>query len=422
MLRFLWLCASMAALAGIASVRPPEAPKAPTFSHDVAPILYKRCTSCHSDRSVAPFSLVGYDNAKKYAATIAAVTSAGIMPPWKAAPDYGEFRNVAILTSTEKETLQRWADSGAPLGDPKEAPVAAQASDGWLLGKPDLVVTTKKPVKIPAEGRDFYRDYLIDPNIKKPTWVRAVEFRPSGKNTVHHVIPSLIKADEAAKLLKVKPDFDEGWDQSSLKGIKPYNSLGMWSTGAPPFECPDGTAFLVNPGDQIVLDMHYKTTGKPELEQTQVGLYFLPEKPKEEMTLLTVASDDIYLDPGVARMRFYTHERVEKDTTIFAVWPHMHFLGKTFKAWVKYPSGYGKPLVCIRDWDPDWQLVYYLKEPMRVPEGSTIYVTGTYDNTSANPRNPHEVPQIVESGPSSKDEMLLFDLYVVESKSPPVKK
>jgi hypothetical protein len=392
--------------------------KTPTFAHDVAPILYRRCTSCHSDRSVAPFSLVGYENARNYAKMMASVTAQGVMPPWKAAPGYGEFRDVALLSQEEKDLLREWAAAGAPRGTPSEEPVAEVPKDGWQLGKPDLIVTTLKPCKIPAEGGDFYRDYLVDPKITKPTWVRGIEFRPSGKNTVHHVIPFLLKKEEAEKCLKIKPDFDEGWKQDAVKDIKTYSTLGMWSTGAPPFHTPDGTAFLINPGDRIMLDLHYKTTGKPELEQTQVGLYFLPDKPKEEMSLYTVASKDIYIDPGLPNARIYVRDEIEKDMTIHAIWPHMHFLGRTFKAWVKYPAGYGKPLVCIRDWDPDWQLVYYLKEPMFLPKGSVIYVTGTYDNTTNNLRNPNRLPKIVESGPSSKDEMLLLDLYVVEKKDP----
>src|SRR5579871_190281 len=186
MLKLLVLCASIGVLGITPPSRIPNHNGAPTFTADVAPILYRRCTSCRSDRSVAPFSLIGYENARKYASTILAVTAAGTMPPWKAANNYGEFRNVAALSSAEKSLLRRWVDGGAPKGDPNLEPVANQAKDGWLLGKPDLVVTTKRPVKIPSEGRDFYRDYLIDPGIKKPTWVRAIEFRPSGKNTVHH--------------------------------------------------------------------------------------------------------------------------------------------------------------------------------------------------------------------------------------------
>jgi hypothetical protein len=389
----------------------------PTFARDIAPILYSRCVSCHSDSRVAPFSLVGYANAKRFSQTMVGVVKRRVMPPWKANLHYGEFKDVAALTPDQIALFKRWADAGAPEGDPASEPTPPTFAPGWSFGKPDLIVMPDKATQIPAQGGDFYRDYLIDPHVTKPTWVKTIEFRPSGKNTVHHVIPALLVKEEAEKCRKIKFDHDDNsWEQKSVKSITDYNVLGMWSTGAPPFTSPEGTAFLVKPGDQIMLDMHYKTTGKPEVEQTQVGLYFLKEPPKDEMSLLTVASGDIYLQPGETS-RVYTIKKVKKDTTIYAVWPHMHFLGRTFKAWVKYPSGFSKPLVCINDWDPDWQIVYYLRTPMKVPAGSKIYLTGTYDNTPANPRNPNGKPKVVESGPSSKDEMLLLDIYVVNAKN-----
>src|SRR5262249_13344324 len=146
-----------------------------------------------------------------------------------------------------------------PEGNPADAPPEPPITPGWRLGQPDLVVAPAKATHIPAEGGDFYRDYLIDPHITKPTWIRAIEFRPSGKATVHHVIPALVTKDDAVKCRKIKFDHDDdSWEQKSVDDIEPYNTLGMWSTGAPPFESPDGTAFLIKPGDCIELDMHYK--------------------------------------------------------------------------------------------------------------------------------------------------------------------
>jgi hypothetical protein len=406
-------------LIGPSSPKSKRRPATPTFARDIAPLLYARCAVCHSESRVAPFSLVGYANAKRHAKTMASVVEKRIMPPWKAKPHYGEFKDVAALTPDQISLFRRWADAGAPQGDPNLEPSPPAFAAGWSAGQPDLIISPGKPTHIPAEGGDFYRDYLIDPRITKPTWVKTIEFRPSGHNTVHHVIPSLLTKEDAAKAAKIKFDHDDdSWEQKSLSEIEPDNVLGMWSTGAPPFTSPDGAAFLIKPGQQVLLDMHYKTTGKPEVEQTQVGFYFLKEPPKDEMTLLTVASPDVYLQPDETT-RVYTIEHIKKETTIYAVWPHMHFLGRTFKAWVKFPQGYSKPLVCINDWDPDWQLVYYLKEPMKIPAKSRIYVTGTYDNSSQNPRNPNPQPKVVESGPSSKDEMLLMDLYVVQKKSEP---
>lgn len=396
----------------------PSVPKVPTFSKDVAPILYKKCAPCHSDSRIAPFSLVGYENARKRALTIVAVTESKYMPPWRAKENYGEFRNVAALTPDEREILKRWSETGTQLGDPVAIPEPPKVVPGWRLGKPDFVLVPDKPTPIPAEGRDFFRDYLIDPQITKPTWVRAVDFLPKEQGTVHHIIPSLINKEEAEKLRKIKFDFDDhSWKQESVRKIEKYNVLGFWSTGAPPFESPDGTAFLVNPGDCFLVDVHYKPKGKPTTEQPQIALYTQNAEPKEEMSVNVIATGDIYLQPGEQGARFFAiGAEMDHETTIYAVWPHMHYLGKTFKAWVKLPGGFSRPLVAIDDWDPEWQLLYYLKTPMRVPKGSKIYVTGTYDNSESNPRNPHSPPRVVEAGESSRDEMLFFEVFQVEHK------
>jgi len=248
-------------------------PASPTFSKDVAPILYKKCASCHSDSRIAPFSLVGYENAKKRALTIVGVTQTNFMPPWKAKAHFGEFRDVAALTDTEKTVLKRWAETGTKEGNPSETPKPPAVVTGWRLGKPDYLLVSSKPTVIPAEGKDFFRDYLIDPQITKPTWVRAVDFLPKEQGTVHHIIPSLITKAEAEKLRKINFDFaDDSW-KPGLHKFETYNVLGFWSTGAPPFESPDGTAFLVNPGDCFVINVHYKPKGKPATEQPQVALY-----------------------------------------------------------------------------------------------------------------------------------------------------
>lgn len=394
-----------------------KSPK-PTFSKDVAPILYKRCASCHSDSRIAPFSLVGYEDARKRARNLIAVTESNYMPPWKAKAGYGEFRDSALLTPQEKLILKRWAEAGTPEGNPLEAPPKPKVVPGWRLGQPDIILVPEMPTPIPAEGRDFFRDYLIDPKITKPTYVRVVDFLPKEQGTVHHIIPSLLKKEEAEKLKKIKFDFDDrSWKPESLREIKDYNVLGFWSTGAPPFESPADTAFLVNPGDCFRLNVHYKPKGKSVTEQPKVALYLQPNPPKEEMSVDVTATGDIYVQPGQKDARFFAiGSPTKNETTIYAVWPHMHYLGRTFKAWVKYPSGYSKPLVAIDDWDPEWQLLYYLKDPVRVPKGSKIYVTGTYDNSVDNPRNPHSPPKVIESGESSKDEMLFFEVFQVEHK------
>lgn len=393
----------------------------PTFSKDVAQILYSRCASCHSDSLIAPFSLIDYASARQRAQSIVNVTQSNFMPPWKAKPGYGEFRDVAALTVTEKGILRRWAETGMAEGDPKETPIPPSTVPGWRLGKPDLVIAPELPTRIPAEGKDFFRDNIIDPHLTKPTWIRSIDFRPKEQGTVHHIIPKLVKKEEVEKLRKIKYDFDDhSWDPKSINDIEPYNVLGFWSTGAPPFTSPAGTAFLVNPGDCFLLDVHYKPKGKVATEQPQVAFYETSQTPKDEMSVNVVASSAIYVQPGQQDARFFAiGKRIKHPTTVYAIWPHMHYLGRTFKAWAKFPSGYSKPLVAIDDWDPEWQLLYYLKSPMELPVGSKIYVTGTYDNSANNPRNPHSPPRVVESGESSKDEMLFFELFQIEHNPKP---
>ena len=390
----------------------------PVYSRDISQILQKRCISCHSDSKIAPFSLVGYSNAKSRANSIVSVTASNYMPPWKAKNGYGEFRDSPALTAEEKMQLALWAKSNAPQGDPTSAPTSPSVAPGWRLGKPDLVVAPSKPTRIPSEGRDFFRDYLIDPHVTKPTWVKTIDFRPSNQGTVHHIIPSLLEKTEVEKLKKIKYDYtDESWNQNSIDEIKTYNTLGFWSTGAPPFESPSKTGFLINPGDCILLDVHYKPKGKPELEQPEVAFYFHPEPPLKQMSVKVVATGDIYLQPGESNGRaFAISDKLKEPAIIYAIWPHMHYCGRKFKAWVKFPAGYSKPLVAIDDWDPDWQLIYYLKTPMKVPAGSKIYVSGIYDNTAGNPRNPNNPPKVIESGESSRDEMLFFELFWVVDK------
>ncbi|MCE9559025.1 MAG: hypothetical protein K8R88_08750 [Armatimonadetes bacterium] len=136
------------------------------------------------------------------------------------------------------------------------------------------------------------------------------------------------------------------------------------------------------------------------------------------MSVNVVASGDIYVQPGEKNARVYAiGPRMKSATTIYAVWPHMHYLGRTMKAWVKFPAGHSVPLIAIDDWDPEWQLLYYLKTPLRVPAGSKIYVTGTYDNSEDNPLNPNSPPRVVEGGESSRDEMLFFELFQVDDKT-----
>src|SRR3954452_4707161 len=154
------------------------AAEAPTFTKDVAPILWKNCAGCHHPGHVAPFSLLTYKDAAKRAKFLADVTADRRMPPWRAAPDYGpHFMNERRMSDADVKTLARWAEAGAPEGDPKDLPPAPKFPEGWQLGTPDLVVKMKEPFTVPAGGPDVYRCFILPLGVDEDRTVTAVEFR-----------------------------------------------------------------------------------------------------------------------------------------------------------------------------------------------------------------------------------------------------
>ncbi|MEZ5396424.1 MAG: hypothetical protein R2724_26980 [Bryobacterales bacterium] len=174
---------------------------APTFTKDVAPILFENCVSCHREGEAAPFSLLTYEDAKKRGALIAAVTEARYMPPWHAAEGAAPFRDERRLNEAQIATLSQWVKAGMPQGAARDLPKAPQFADGWQLGEPDLVVEFSDTFEIPADGPDLYRSFAIPLNLGEQKWVRAVEFRPQARGSSHHALffwdgtGSAVKAD-----------------------------------------------------------------------------------------------------------------------------------------------------------------------------------------------------------------------------------
>src|SRR4051794_24400379 len=157
-------------------------PASPTFTKDVAPIVWARCATCHQPGQIGPFSLITYDDVRRHAAQIATVTARRIMPPWKPVAGKGEFQNERRLTDAELQTLQRWIAGGAPEGDAVELPASlrqtedARAAGHWQLGTPDVVVSMPVEYEVPADGGDVFRTFVIPIPIDAPRYVRAIEF------------------------------------------------------------------------------------------------------------------------------------------------------------------------------------------------------------------------------------------------------
>jgi len=241
--------------------------QAPTFTKDIAPILQRNCQNCHRPGEAAPFSLLTYEQARPWAKAIRAAVVQRKMPPWFADPHYGKFLNDASLPQNEIDTVKAWADAGAPQGNPKDMPPPKDFADGWAIPKPDAVIELPVAYEIPARGTIEYQHILIPSPFKTDRWVQFAEARPTDRSHVHHII-AFIREPGSTWLKDAKPGIpfvpekakaDEGKDTSEL----PSDFLVGYAPGQPPEQFKPGQAKLIKAGSDIILQVHFTTTGNP---------------------------------------------------------------------------------------------------------------------------------------------------------------
>src|SRR5579883_1282575 len=370
---------------------------APTFSHDVAPILYRECAACHRTGGVAPFSLLTYADAKKHSQLIATVTAKHYMPPWlPAAP---KFQHERKLTAAEVTLLARWAANGAPEGNPKQTPAPPKFPEGWQLGKPDFETQMRAPFEVPADGPDLYQCFVM-PGVPADRWVRALDIRPGNARTVHH---ALLFQDTTGTARQ--RDHGEGYSCFGTPGFLPARGLGGWTPGAVPFQAPEGLPELLHGRADLVLQIHYHPSGKPERDQTRIALYFTNERPQFRIMDIPLGSNRIDIPAGNAAYKVTDRFTVPVDVLVYAISPHAHYLCKEMTGYAVLPDGTRRTLLHIPQWNFDWQQQYTYAAPVRLPAGTRIEMEYVYDNSTANPRNPNHPPRRVVWGPASTDEM-----------------
>ena len=409
-------CLALSFEPGHPSDVPRGLPREPvTFAKDIAPIVYHNCASCHRPSGVAPFSLIGYENARKWIPTMATVTKSHLMPPWKAAAGYGEFSNENRLSPEQISMFEAWYQEGSPRGDKSKEPPEPKFASTWPLRQPDLIVQPEKPFNVDAEGEDVYRSFVMKNKFTHPVWVKAFAVKPGNPRVVHHVIVYLDATGEATERAADNKDGQEGYEtHGGGPGFIPSVILGAWAAGSTVCETPQGVAYLIKPGYTLVMQVHYHKTGKVEEDRTQLGLYFAKEPIHKEMANYWIINAGINIPPGEDHHIETQDEPVDQNITIYSVMPHMHLLGRSMRAYAEFPNGTRKPLIWVPDWDFNWQMSYVLKRPMHVPKGSQIHIEAVYDNSANNPRNPHRPPKPVKFGSSSDAEMFLLIVGLTE--------
>ncbi len=379
------------------------------YSEHVAPVLFEYCVSCHRSGESAPFSLLTYEDARRHAAQIVKVTKSRYMPPWPPEPGFGDFAGARCLTGAQIAMLEAWSKNGAPAGDLSRAPAAPKFTPGWQLGEPDLVLRIPQAYDLAPEGGDVFRNFILPVDLPKTRYIRAIELRPSNKRVVHHA--NLVV--DRTRSLRVrdgadgKPGF-AGMDVETESGDEfvPDSHFLLWKPGTVPQPEPPGMPWRLDPGTDLILNLHLQPSGKPERVDAVAGLYFADKPPTRFPMLLQLEHDGaIDVPPGSRDFAVTDQLKLPVSIELLAIYPHAHYIGKKIEVWAILPGGARVELLRINDWDINWQASYTYRKPVALPAGATVFMRITYDNSAANPRNPSRPPMRVKAGNRSQDEM-----------------
>ncbi len=404
----LWLCTPVAQGQG-----PAREDWSPTFTRDVAPILQQRCQGCHRRDQIGPFVLETYEQARKRAVDIAAVAQDRSMPPWKPTAGVGpKLKHDRSMPAGEIAVLTAWAHAGAPRGELGHMPLPARFVDGWALGEPDLVLEIAEDFKVPASGPDIYRCFVIATDLPRDVLVSAVECRPGNRRVVHHVIAYLDTHGYGRE--RDAAEAGPGYISFSGPGVEITGDLGGWAAGNEAVHLPDGIGRSLPSRADVILQIHYHPSGKPEVDRTRLGIHFARKPVKRTLQWANASNYDFRLKPGNPNTEVKATWYVPVDVDALAVTPHMHQLGRDFHMSVTFPNGRKQDLIHIAEWDPSWQNSYSFVKPVRLPRGSVVNVLAHYDN-SAHARNPHRPPKLVKCGPEVTDEMCVGYIGVVKA-------
>ena len=407
---------TVASLTVSTAVLPAQSPATPTFSKDVAPILYRNCVTCHRPGEIAPMSLLTYEQARPYARSIRDRIEQGTMPPWHAEAAPGTFLNERRLSAAEKETIAKWANNNAPQGDPKDMPPAPAFPEGWTIGKPDAIATMAEPYNVPASGTINYQYLTVPTNFTEDKWVQAIEIRPGVRSVVHHVLVFASEPGGAARqqpfvqrnpgtagaaaalgaiAQQVNPEViaalrNRAQGAGSMRG--PLIATTAPGTNAMVFQ--PGAALRVKAGAVLTLQIHYTATGKPEKDQTSVGFIFAKEAPKQEIRSSAFVNLQLTIPAGEGNHRVDSQIEFTQDAHIVALFPHTHLRGKSWEYRLTYPDGREEVVLSVPRYDFNWQTYYEFAKPLAVPKGSKLLAIAHYDNSASNKANPNPAADV----------------------------
>ena len=384
---------------------------APTYTKDVAPILFANCVSCHRPGEVAPFSLLTYADAQKRGVKIAEQTQARHMPPWL--PEGGDFPILGErrLMDAQIATIQQWVKAGMPEGNAADRPAAPAFPDGWQLGRPGLVLTPEKAYMLQPSPDDVYRNLIVKTTLASDAYVRGVEFRTNGA-PVHHAV---IRVDgNRLSRRRDGADGQPGFDGMSVDSVQdPDGHFIGWAPGRGPIVAPEGMPWRLPKGADLVVELHMVPSRKAAEITPTIALFFADAPPVR--TPLTVKMGSRLIDiPAGERVHVVTDTyELPAPAELMSVYPHAHYLARDMRVTAEMPDGSLKTLLHIPEWSFHWQQDYRYVTPIPLPRGTKIVMRYTYDNSDANEDNPRHPPVRVRLGPKSTDEMAELGLQLL---------
>jgi hypothetical protein len=387
-----------------------------TFYQHIEPIVKKHCQPCHSPGKAGPFSLITYEDVFSKGGFIAHLTSIRYMPPWKADNSFQSYLNERGLPDSAIALIQQWVSSGMPKGHKvkhKSLPEKTAARE-----TPDLTVQMPYAYAIPTNETDDYRFFNIPTNLTEDKFITQIEFIPGNRKLVHH---SRLMTDTSHLVREINGLSANDPGIGEFEKYPPLDKfLYGWVPGNFPIKFPKGTGKKLHKDTDIILNIHYAPNARDQQsDQSRINFYFANGGVEREVYSLAIAEQNIsnppFLIPANERKTFYSSfGPIPVDISAVAVLPHMHNLGKTFRAFAVTPDGDAIHLIKIDDWDFKWQDTYQFRKFLRIPKGSTILMEATFDNTANNSANPNNPPRDVTYGWNTTSEMMDLVLYYLE--------
>ncbi|AEE52364.1 T9SS type A sorting domain-containing protein [Haliscomenobacter hydrossis] len=380
----------------------------PVWTKDIAPILFKHCTSCHNQSGLAPFPLISYDDAYFNRYSILSSIKNGKMPPWPPDPNYSHFVFERRLSADEIHLIEEWVGGAASYGNPIDAPTPPVFSNAPAIATPQL--SLEIPEYTISSNKDVYRCFPIASGVNVDKFITAFECVPGNASVVHHV---LVYADTAKTVLTLDAR-DPGPGYTSFGGVGSNSAvqIGAWVPGSRPTFYPKGMGQLLAKNATVILQVHYApgSIGKKDRTRFLAKLESGPMRRLETLPLLnhlfSLTNGPLVL-PANQIKTIKSQFRVPIQGTVIAVAPHMHLLGKSIKVWGITPKKDTLKVIRINNWDFHWQGSYLFPKAMVIPLGTTVYGEAVYDNTENNFDNPNTPPKEVRVGEATTDEMML---------------